>query len=124
MTNFVVPLVVGIGIGSLFASIACYFMMTQRLAKRLYQEKREAYLGLLDALRDAKNDSSVTDIEAWAHWQTRCVLFGSPEVTRYAQEVANQIDKPAAEYNTAVNNLIRAMRADLHRWPNRGFICR
>jgi hypothetical protein len=32
-------------------SVAWYFMMRQRLPNRLYQEKREAYLELLDALR-------------------------------------------------------------------------
>ncbi len=115
MPNFVLPLVAGIGIGLLLASMAWYLMTSQRLANGLYQEKREAYLGLLDALRNAKSESSDADVKAWAHWQTRCILFGSPEVTRYAQEVADSFDKPAAEYNTGVANLIRAMRADLHR---------
>jgi hypothetical protein len=115
MPDFVYPLVAGIGVGSLLTSVAWYFMMRQRLPNRLYQEKREAYLGLLDALRDAKSESSDANIKAWAHWQTRCVLFGSPEVTRYAQEVADQVDTPAGEYNTAISNLIRAMRADLYR---------
>jgi hypothetical protein len=52
-------LVGGLGVGSLITSLATQFM-TRRAATndRLFQEKREAYLGLLKALHDAAVEPS------------------------------------------------------------------
>lgn len=40
---------------------------------------------LLDALRDAAIAPSKETAKTFGLWQTRCTLFGSPEVSRYAQ---------------------------------------
>jgi len=80
---------------------------------REYQEKREAYLGLLKSLHDAAIHPSDETSKAFALWQTRCELFGSKDVARYAQAMVDTNDSPREQRNEAFRNLIEAMKADL-----------
>jgi hypothetical protein len=109
-------LIGGLGIGSLITSVATHFM-TQRAASndRLFQEKREAYLGLLKALHDASVHPSDAHSKAYALWQTRCELFGSATVSRYAQRIVDTNDGPPGERQEAFEGLEKAMRADLKK---------
>jgi hypothetical protein len=106
-------LVGGLGIGTLITSVANQYL-TQRAASRnrLYQEKREVYLGLLSALHDAAVKPSDERSKAYALWQTRCELFGASEVSRYVQEIADT-DPGSSERQQAFQNLVRAMKSDL-----------
>ena len=107
-------LVGGLGIGSLITSVTTYFMTRRPTAKdRWYQEKREAYLGLLSALHDAAVSPSDAKSKSYALWQSRCDLFGSPAVSLYAQRIADTNDGPREARNEAFNGLIQAMKADL-----------
>ena len=52
--EWIVALVGGLGIGSLITSVATHLMARRGVTNdRWYQEKREAYLGLLEALHVA-----------------------------------------------------------------------
>lgn len=84
-------------------------------ADRLYQEKREAYLGLLGAIHLAAVRPSDENSKNYGLWQTRCELFGSREVSAHAQEFANAAIAQRAEKETAFRLLIDSMRADLRR---------
>ena len=107
-------LIGGLGIGSLITSIATYLLSRRATANdRWYQEKREAYLGLLSALHDAAVQPSDSKSKAYALWQSRCDLFGSPAVSIYAQRIADTNDGPREARIEAFNGLIQAMKADL-----------
>jgi hypothetical protein len=112
--EWLMPLIAGLGIGSLLKSIADYFMARRATASdRWYQEKREAYLGLLNSLHDAAVRPSDASSKAYALWQTRCELFGSKNVASYAQAIVDTNDSPIADRNAAFRHLIEAMRTDL-----------
>lgn len=112
--EWVLPLIGGLGLGSLLKSAIDHFI-TRRAAvsDRLYQEKREAYLGLLDALHRAAVEPSDKNSKNYALWQTRCELFGSPKVARFAQEIVDTNAGPPAERDRAFQGLVHAMRQDL-----------
>ena len=107
-------LIGGLGIGSLVTQAVGHYMGRRASTNdRLYQEKREAYLGLLNALHDAAVRPSAERAKAYALWQTLCSLFGSPEVSKYVQMMVDTNDGPADKRQAAFLGLIEAMRADL-----------
>lgn len=112
--DWIVPLIAGLGLGSVLKSIADYFMGRKATTHdRWYQEKREAYLGLLNSLHEAALNPSNEKSKAYALWQTRCELFGSSGVARYAKEMVDTNDGPREKRDAAFRGLIDAMRADL-----------
>lgn len=109
----ILTLLGGLGIGSSLTTLIAH-LIARRAAdrSRLYQEKREAYLGLLDALHRAAVRPSDENAKNFALWQTRCDLFGSAEVSRYARAmVATNDNRPEREI--AFRSLVDAMRIDL-----------
>ena len=114
MMELVIGLIGGLGIGSLITSVATHFMTRRAMASdRWYQEKREAYLGLITAIHDAAIHHSEEHAKAYALWQTRCDLFGSALVSKYAQLFVDTNDSPRIEREKAFRGLIEAMRSDL-----------
>jgi hypothetical protein len=112
--DWILPLIAGLGIGSLLKSLADHFMTRRAIASdRWYQEKRESYLGLLNALHRAAVQPSDEHSKEYALWQTRCDLFGSNDVSKYVMRIVETNNSPIAERNEAFRHLIIAMRADL-----------
>lgn len=87
----------------------------QKTQERIYEEKRNAYIGLLNALHKAAVAPSNETSKEYALWQTQCVLFGEKEVSHYAQLIVDTNDGPQQKRNEAFNNLISAMRKDLRK---------
>lgn len=114
--EWLLPLIGGLGFGSLLTSVATHFMTRRASVRdRYYHEKREAYLGLLSALHEAAVRPSDEHAKAYALWQTHCELFGSPDVVKFAQQIVDTNDSPRPERNLAFENLLKAMRSDLRR---------
>jgi hypothetical protein len=112
--DWILPLIAGLGIGSLLKSVADHFMTRRATSSdRWYEEKREAYLGLLTALHQAAVSASDKASKDYALWQTRCDLFGSKDVSKYAQRIVDTNDSSREERNEAFRNLIEAMKSDL-----------
>ncbi|MBB5571762.1 MULTISPECIES: hypothetical protein [Rhizobium] len=112
--EWVLPLIGGLGLGSLLKSVIDNFNSRRAVMKdRLYQEKREAYLGLLAALHKAAVSHSDENSKEFALWQTRCHLFGSPDVSKFAQDIIDTNDRPRIEREEAFKGLLQAMRKDL-----------
>jgi len=114
--EWVLPLLGGLGLGSLLKSYIDHFNARRATTSdRLYQEKREAYLGLLDALHKAAVHSSDENSKNYALWQTRCQLFGSLEVAQFAQAMTDTNDGPISAREGAFAGLIKAMKDDLRQ---------
>jgi len=112
--EWVLPLVGGLGLGSLLKSVIDHFNNRRAVTQdRLYQEKREAYLGLLGALHKAAVKHSDENSKEFALWQTHCQLFGSPEVSKFAQAIVDTNDRPHPEREAAFKGLVESMREDL-----------
>lgn len=107
----------GLGIGSLLTQIVTHFMTRRASAKdRLYQEKRDAFLGLLGALHDVAKLPSEDNWRAYVRWQTHCSLFASTAVMAAAAEVVDVKGAPQERRNYAFQKLVHAMRLDLGQW--------
>lgn len=112
--EWILPLLGGLGIGAVIKSVIDHFNARRAVSQdRHYQEKREAYLGLLGALHKAAVESSDQNSKEFALWQTRCQLFGSLEVANFAQAIVDTNDRPRVEREEAFKGLIEAMRKDL-----------
>lgn len=112
--ELILGLLSGLGIGTFLNSIATHWITRRNsIQDRWYQERREAYLGLLQSLHDAAVAPSEEASKAYALWQTRCDLFGSSAVARAAQQIVETNDGPRSERNAAFQELLTAMRADL-----------
>jgi hypothetical protein len=107
-------LIGGLGIGSFITSITTNYLAHRSATNdRWFQEKRDSYIGLLNALHDAAVHPSEEKSQAYALWQTKCNIFGSSEVSKYAQNMVDTNDGPPGERNKAFEALINAMRSDL-----------
>lgn len=114
--EWILPLVGGLGIGAVIKSVIDHFNARRAVSQdRLYQEKREAYLGLLGALHKAAVKHSDENSKEFALWQTRCQLFGSPDVSRFIQAIVDSNDGPSVDREAAFRGMVDAMRADLRR---------
>jgi hypothetical protein len=112
--QIVLGLLGGLGIGSLLASLITHWIGRRAsIQDRWYQERREAYLGLLQSLHDAAVAPSDATAKSYALWQTRCELFGSLAVARFAQRIVETNDGPRSERDAVFRNLLAAMRTDL-----------
>ncbi len=103
----------GLGIGQIIQSIVTYKSNKKSTHEmRCYQEKRESYIDLLDAIHLAGVHHSEENAKNFARWQTRVKLFGSEKVAKHAQEIADTTPGTKARHS-AYSNLLREMRADL-----------
>jgi hypothetical protein len=107
------PLVGGFGLGSLLTSVVQTWMQRSTDAKaKAFTEKRDCYLGLIEAIRDHKLNSNDKNLMQYAYWKARAVLVGSPEVFRLAQLVSDT-KGGTKENNKAHGDLLTEMRKDL-----------
>lgn len=119
MEGWIIPLLGGLGIGSALTAIITKMLdhvIAQKTARQtlLYKEKREAYLGLLDALYKAAVQPSSENSKAFALWQTRVEVFGTLEVAEAVQGIVNTNDPmQRQERDIYFQKLIEAIRKDL-----------
>lgn len=119
MESWIIPLLGGLGIGSALTAIVTKLLdhfITRKTAKQtlLYKEKREAYLGLLDALHKAAIQPSNENSKAFALWQTRVEVFGTLEVAEAVQGIINTNDPiQRQERDMYFKKLIETIRKDL-----------
>ncbi|HIA4050776.1 TPA: hypothetical protein ACWQB8_004728 [Escherichia coli] len=114
--NMILGIVGGLGIGTMLNStITNLLNKKSKKEERLYEEKRKAYLGLLSSIHKSAVSPSDEASKEYALWQTHCSLFGSKQVTHYAQKIVDTNDGPREERNNAFNKLIESMRNDLSK---------
>ena len=119
MENWIIPLLGGLGIGSVLTAIITKLLdhfINRKSAKQtlLYKEKREAYLGLLDALHKAAIQPSIENSKNFALWQTRIEVFGTQEVANAVQGII-ETNEPEQRHERDVffRQLIKTIRKDL-----------
>lgn len=119
MENWVIPLLGGLGIGSVLTAIVTKLIdhvITRKVSKQslLYKEKRDAYLGLLDALHKAALHPNDENSKNFALWQTRVQLFGSKDAAEATQGIV-ETNGPQnrKERDAYFQKLIEAIRHDL-----------
>jgi hypothetical protein len=114
----ILALIGGLGIGSLLTKIVDYYLNRNTSKRtRLYEEKREAYLGLLDSLSKAAISPSDENSKLFALWQTRVEIFGSKEAAIAVQGIIDTNNGPKADRERYFHSLIQAIREDLGSNP-------
>lgn len=104
----------GLGLGTLINSLyTSYSSQKSVRVQRLYGEKRDAYIGLLNALHVAAISPSNESSKNYALWQTKCSLFGSKDVIEAAQMIVETNDNRKRR-DIAFDSLLNAMRKDLN----------
>lgn len=102
------------GIGAIFKSLIDELLSRNKAREaRKYQEKREAYLGLLDALHQAAVAPSDANSKAFALWQTKVSIFGSERASRAVQGIIDTNDGPKEMRQQHFVELLTAIREDL-----------
>ncbi|WP_085307169.1 hypothetical protein [Planktotalea arctica] len=86
----------GLGLGSLLTVIIQSIIQNSNFrSKRAFEEKKEAYVGLLEALQRAAIERTDQAAKAFAYWQMRCDLVGSKEVQVAIEELVESNDDVA-----------------------------
>ncbi len=105
----------GIGgtIGSLLTTLVqAWITNKQHLNNRFFQAKKEAYIGLADALRLAAVEGSDKAAKNFAYWQLRCDLVAPREVRKAIQELIDTNENMEAR-DIAFEKLIEVLQKDL-----------
>ena len=109
----------GIGgvIGSLVTTLLqAYFTHKSALANRNFNEKKEAYVGFLEALHRSEVERTAEASARAGHWQNRCELVAPMKVRKHIYRIfETNPDKGVShpERPEVITELKRAMRADL-----------
>ena len=108
-------LIGGLGLGSIIATLMQTFLSVRDgKKKRLYEEKKEAYIGLLNALRSCAAEPSDRHAKDFALWQMRCELVGTEKVTIAIQGLI-ATEPGSRERNDFFDKLKISMREDILR---------
>jgi hypothetical protein len=109
----------GIGgiVGSLLTTIVqAWLSNKQHLDDRNFQEKKEAYVGYLDAAHNSEVQRTLEAAQKWGYWQNRCELVGSLAVIKLVHAIretnpVNGVVHPKRPQ--VLQELKEAMRKDL-----------
>jgi hypothetical protein len=108
-----ISLLTAFGLGSIVtALVQAWLSRKYSLDERNFQERKSAYIGLLEAYHRAAVEGTDAAAKSFALWQMRCELVApAPVRNAIAQIVATNEDRDGR--NIAHENLKIAMRADL-----------
>lgn len=113
MINDVIPLLTAFGLGSIVtALIQSWLQRRGSIADRNFRERKEAYIGLLEAYHMAAVEPSDANSKNFAFWQMRCELVAPQNVRVAIEGIVNTNDDLKARYS-AHEHLKEVLRADL-----------
>jgi hypothetical protein len=102
------------GLGGIFQSALTHWLGRKKdKAERVFEEKKEAYIGLIEALYAATIEPNGKSAKDYGHWHIRTQLVGSPGVIEFSETLRDS--KPhSPERKNAMENLFQEMRNDLN----------
>jgi len=80
--------------------------------QRNFDERKAAYIGLLEAYHRAAVENNDDAAKEFAFWQMRCEIVGPENIRKAIFDIVASNDDPAAR-TYAHENLKQAMRSDL-----------
>lgn len=108
-----IPLLTAFGLGSIVtAFVQSWITRRARIADRSFDERKAAYIGLLEAYHRAAVEGTDAAAKHFAYWQMRCELVAPKPVRRAITAIIETNDDPAKRY-PAHEALKEALRADL-----------
>jgi hypothetical protein len=104
-------------VGSLLTTIVQAWLAGKQVtSNRNFSEKKDAYLGFLEAAHRSEIQQTLEASMNWGYWRNRCELVASPEVILLLQKVedTNPIDGNSHPHRPhIIRQLKDAMRKDL-----------
>lgn len=111
--TLIVSLVTAFGLGSVVTALLQSFLSNRdRLETRNFDERKSAYIGLLEAYHRAAIEGTDEAAKNFAFWQMRCELVASMQVREAIADIVDTNDDPARRV-WAHENLKEALRNDL-----------
>jgi hypothetical protein len=111
--ELVLPLLTAFGLGSIITALAQSWLQNRSQTKRRnFEERKAAYIGLLEAYHEAAVSRSDKAAKNFAYWQMRCDLVSPPNVRRAIARIVETNDDVAERYE-AHDKLKAALRDDL-----------
>src|ERR1700733_11195618 len=105
------------GLGAIVtALVQAWFSNRAYIAKRDFEEKKESYIGFLDALHRSEVKGTPEAAHEVGHWENRIALVGSPTVIDACTKIreSNPTDHGVHPMRpSALRELKAAMRKDL-----------
>ncbi|MEM6602700.1 MAG: hypothetical protein AAF621_01495 [Pseudomonadota bacterium] len=107
------------GIGGIIGSIVTTFFQAlmasrQKMNERAFQEKKEAYVGFLDAYRILEvDDESQANLKNFGYWDMRCAVVASPDVKQaitYLKQSAPNSDARDAANQRLLSSIQKDLR--------------
>ena len=109
----ILPLLTAFGLGSVI-TVLIQAVVAQHVQKsaRSFEERKAAYIGLLEAYQRAAVEGTDAAAKEFAYWQMRCDLVAPEEVRLAISKIVDtNDDRPGRA--SAHENLKSALRADL-----------
>lgn len=101
------------GLGAILSVlIQAWLKQKSDISKRNFQEKKECYIGLLEAYHRAAVEKTDEAAKNFGYWQMRCELVAPKEVRDAIQEIVNTNDD-REKRNIAHENLKTTLRRDI-----------
>lgn len=102
------------GLGALVtALVQAWLSLRADIAKRNFQEKKECYVGLLEAYHAAAVDHNAeSNGKRFAYWQMRCDLVAPKNVREAIQRIVDTNDDKSMRYQSH-ETLKEVLRSDL-----------
>ncbi|MEO9900957.1 MAG: hypothetical protein ABJP02_06310 [Parasphingorhabdus sp.] len=108
-----ISLLTAFGFGSIVTALVQSWISKKfKIDQRSFDERKAAYIGLLEAYHKAAIEGSDAAAKEFAYWQMRCELVSPPTVRRAIQEMIETNDDANARH-IAQENLEQELRKDL-----------
>lgn len=112
-SSFVVSLIASFGLGSLLTAILQSWLTRRaQLDERIFEERKKAYIGLLEAYHRAAVEGTDAAAKEFAYWQMRCELVAPKNVREAIERIISTNDNKDARH-IAHEQLKESLRSDL-----------
>lgn len=109
----VLPLLTAFGLGSIVtALVQSWLEKKSKIDDRNFEERKKAYIGLLEAYHKAAVEPSDANSKNFAYWQMRCELVAPKSVRHSIEKIVSTNDDVEGRY-LAHEQLKSALRSDL-----------
>lgn len=109
----VIQLITAAGLGGIIVSFLTSWLADRSAVKiRNFQEKKEAYVGLLEAFHKAAVYRTEETAKNFAYWQIRCAVI-APKMIRDAVQKIVDTNDDSSERHIALEKLMEVIRKDL-----------
>jgi len=109
----ILPLLTAFGLGSIVTALVQSWLQRKgKIDDRNFEERKKAYVGLLEAYHKAAVEPSDTNSKNFAYWQMRCDLVAPKNVRHAIEKIVTTNDNIEGRH-LAHEQLKSALRNDL-----------